>query len=85
MAEIKDRSGQPVLIVYTSGTTGRPKGAVLAQHTLLCSTQNSVAMHDMTADDRILAVLPLFHAGGLYIQTLPARHRTPPGGEDVAP
>jgi fatty-acyl-CoA synthase len=70
--EIEDRSGQPVLILYTFGTTGRPKGAVLTQYTLLCSAQNSVAMHDMTADDRILAVLPLFHAGGLNIQTLPA-------------
>jgi fatty-acyl-CoA synthase len=70
--ETEDRSGQPVLILYTSGATGRPKGAVLTQYTLLCSAQNSVAMHDMTADDRILAVLPLFHAGGLNIQTLPA-------------
>jgi len=70
--EIEDRSGQPVLILYTSGTTGRPKGAVLTQYALLHSAQNSVAMHDMTADDRILAVLPMFHAGGLNIQTLPA-------------
>ena len=70
--EIEDRSGQPVLILYTSGTTGRPKGAVLTQDALLCSAQNSVAMHDLTADDRILAVLPMFHAGGLNIQTLPA-------------
>ena len=70
--EIEDRSGQPVLILYTSGTTGRPKGAVLTQHALLRSAQNSVAMHDLTADDRILAVLPMFHAGGLNIQTLPA-------------
>jgi fatty-acyl-CoA synthase len=70
--EIEDRSGQPVLILYTSGTTGWPKGAVLTQNALLRSAQNSVAMHDMTADDRILAVLPMFHAGGLNIQTLPA-------------
>jgi fatty-acyl-CoA synthase len=45
---------------------------VLTQYALLHSAQNSVAMHDMTADDRILAVLPMFHAGGLNIQTLPA-------------
>jgi fatty-acyl-CoA synthase len=69
---IEDRSGQPVLILYTSGTTGRPKGAVLTQDALLRSAQNSVAMHDMTADDRILAALPMFHAGGLNIQALPA-------------
>ena len=70
--ENEERSGQPVLILYTSGTTGRPKGAVLTQDALLSSAQNSVAMHDLTADDRILAVLPMFHAGGLNIQALPA-------------
>jgi len=71
-ADGKDRPDKPVLILYTSGTTGWSKGVVLTQSTLLHSAQNSVAMHDLTADDRILAVLPMFHAGGLNIQTLPA-------------
>ncbi len=65
-------SDNPVLILYTSGTTGRPKGVVLTQSTLQWSARNSVNMHDMTAADHILTVLPLFHAGGLNIQTLPA-------------
>jgi fatty-acyl-CoA synthase len=67
-----DLSARPVLILYTSGTTGRPKGVVLTQAALACCVLNSQAMHDMTADDHILAVLPMFHAGGLCIQTLPA-------------
>ena len=71
-AEGKDRPDKPVLILYTSGTTGRSKGVVLTQSTLLHSARNSVSMHDLTAGDRILAVLPMFHAGGLNIQTLPA-------------
>jgi fatty-acyl-CoA synthase len=62
----------PLLIVYTSGTTGRPKGAVLAQGALICNTLMSQHMHDMTAEDHILTVLPLFHVGGLNIQTTPA-------------
>ena len=63
---------QPLLIVYTSGTTGRPKGAVLQQQAILYNALNSLHMHDMNSDDHILTVLPLFHVGGLNIQTLPA-------------
>lgn len=62
----------PVLLVYTSGTTGQPKGAVLTQEAVLFNALNSVHMHGMTASDRILTVLPMFHVGGLNIQTLPA-------------
>jgi len=62
----------PLLIVYTSGTTGRPKGAVLRQEALLWNAAMSQHMHDMTAADHVLTVLPLFHVGGLNIQTTPA-------------
>ncbi|MBX2835408.1 MAG: AMP-binding protein [Gammaproteobacteria bacterium] len=61
-----------LLIVYTSGTTGRPKGAVLSQRALLCSAAMSQHMLDLTPYDRVLNVLPLFHVGGLNIQPLPA-------------
>lgn len=64
----------PLLIVYTSGTTGRPKGAVLRQEALLWNAINSAHMHDLTSRDRVLTVLPLFHVGGLNIQTTPALH-----------
>ncbi|MEA2929278.1 MAG: fatty-acyl-CoA synthase, partial [Hyphomicrobiales bacterium] len=62
----------PLLIVYTSGTTGRPKGAVLRQEALVWNAVMSQHMHDMTAADHVLSVLPLFHVGGLNIQTTPA-------------
>jgi fatty-acyl-CoA synthase len=62
----------PLLIVYTSGTTGRPKGAVLRQEALLWNAAMSQHMHDLTARDHVLTVLPLFHVGGLNIQTTPA-------------
>lgn len=64
----------PLLIVYTSGTTGHPKGAVLRQEALVANAAMSQHMHDMTAQDHILTVLPLFHVGGLNIQTTPALH-----------
>jgi fatty-acyl-CoA synthase len=62
----------PLLIVYTSGTTGRPKGAVLRQQALIANAAMSQHLHDMTADDHVLTVLPIFHVGGLNIQTTPA-------------
>lgn len=62
----------PLLIVYTSGTTGRPKGAVLRQEALLWNGVMSQHMHALTSDDHVLTVLPFFHVGGLNIQTTPA-------------
>jgi fatty-acyl-CoA synthase len=61
-----------VLIVYTSGTTGKPKGVVLAQSALRWNAYNSIHAHDLTQADHVLTVLPLFHAGGLNNQTIPA-------------
>lgn len=68
-------AGDPLLLVYTSGTTGHPKGVVLTQSALLFNALNAVHMHDFRADDVVLTVLPLFHVGGLNIQTLPALYR----------
>jgi fatty-acyl-CoA synthase len=62
----------PVLLVYTSGTTGRPKGAVLGQMALQANALNACHAFALTPEDRVLTVLPLFHVGGLNIQTTPA-------------
>jgi fatty-acyl-CoA synthase len=64
----------PVLIVYTSGTTGKPKGAVHTQSALLWNIVNATLYQDLTSRDHVLTVLPMFHVGGLCIQTLPALH-----------
>ncbi len=61
-----------LLIVYTAGTTGRPKGAILTQQALLANAVMSQHMHAMTSEDHVLTVLPLFHVGGLNVQTTPA-------------
>jgi fatty-acyl-CoA synthase len=63
---------RPLLLVYTSGTTGRPKGAVLRQEALVWNATMSQHMHGLTSDDHVLTVLPFFHVGGLNIQTTPA-------------
>ncbi|MEM9852187.1 MAG: AMP-binding protein, partial [Pseudomonadota bacterium] len=62
----------PFLIVYTSGTTGRPKGAVLTQGAVLWNALISLHAHDLTAADHTLNVLPLFHVGGINIQMMPS-------------
>ncbi|MGE5338457.1 MAG: acyl-CoA synthetase [Gemmatimonadota bacterium] len=62
----------PLLVCHTSGSTGQPKGVLLTQGALIANAANSVALHDMTAEDRILTNLPLFHVGGLNNQTTPA-------------
>ncbi|MFQ5533394.1 MAG: long-chain fatty acid--CoA ligase [Sphingomonadales bacterium] len=69
---ISDNS--PLLIVYTSGTTGKPKGAVLTQNALLWNAINSMLAHDLRSSDHILTTLPMFHVGGLNILTTPALH-----------
>ena len=64
----------PVLLCYTSGSTGQPKGVVLTQEALFYNAVNSTHMHDLSSADVVLTSLPLFHVGGLNIQTLPALH-----------
>lgn len=61
-----------LLLVYTSGTTGQPKGALHTAAGMQANLRAAVDAQGLTADDRVLSVLPLFHVGGLCIQTLPA-------------
>ena len=65
-------SDMPLLLVYTSGTTGLPKGAVHTQAALMANARASAWAHDLVPGDKLLSTLPLFHVGGLCIQTLPA-------------
>jgi malonyl-CoA/methylmalonyl-CoA synthetase len=57
----------PALIGYTSGTTGRPKGAVLSHANLLASVESLRLAWRWSADDRLVLALPLFHMHGLGV------------------
>lgn len=53
--------------LYTSGTTGRSKGAMLTQGNLLSNAQALVSEWQFTADDVLLHALPIFHTHGLFV------------------
>ncbi len=61
-----------LLLVYTSGTTGEPKGAMHTLAGMVANVHMALNIQDLTPSDRVLCVLPMFHVGGLCIQTLPA-------------
>jgi fatty-acyl-CoA synthase len=54
-------------IMYTSGTTGRPKGAMLTHGNILWNNINASLAFDVLSDDNTLVVAPLFHVGGLNV------------------
>ncbi|RFU20457.1 long-chain-fatty-acid--CoA ligase [Geodermatophilus marinus] len=57
--------GDTAVIVYTAGTTGRPKGAELTHVQLFMNADTPGPLFDLRDDDVVLAVLPLFHVFGL--------------------
>jgi fatty-acyl-CoA synthase len=59
------------VILYTSGTTGRPKGALLSHANLTFNTMNQLAHVDVLSTDTALCMCPLFHATGLGQVSLP--------------
>jgi acyl-CoA synthetase (AMP-forming)/AMP-acid ligase II len=67
-----DPAGPPIVpkaedyawLMYTSGTTGRPKGVAWCQHKILGSARMNAATSEMAGDTRVLQVTPAFHIGG---------------------
>jgi len=58
------------LIVYTSGTTGLPKGVVLTQYNLLVDAMAIAEWHELSPDQRMMCVLPIHHVNGTVVTLL---------------
>ena len=65
-----ERDGEDlVALLYTSGTTGRSKGAMLSQNNLLSNAETLVELWKFTEKDVLLHALPIFHTHGLFVAT----------------
>lgn len=66
--ELPELSAQnDALLMYTSGTTGKPKGVRLSHKNLIAGGLNTAMAHQLSANDRGLCVLPLYHINGLCV------------------
>ncbi len=63
---------KPALIVYTSGTTGPPKGAMLSHDNLLAAARNGGRVFSVSPDDEVLSYLPLCHIAERLISVIDA-------------
>jgi fatty-acyl-CoA synthase len=65
----------PAMILYTSGTTGFPKGAVISYRMMFWNSVNTGLRLNLTQNEVVLTFLPLFHTGGWNVLTTPCLHR----------
>jgi len=71
-APLRDANPEtPIILMYTSGTTGKPKGALLPARKALYNSLNAEIYFGADTTDRVLIVAPLFHSLGLQILALP--------------
>lgn len=61
---------RPGLLMYTSGTTGNPKGVVLPERAPLNGGLNCIIAHELTPEDRVHLVLPLYHINGFCVSLM---------------
>lgn len=62
--------GDEAIIVYTSGTTGEPKGVVLCHRNLLADIEGMARWHRIGSEDRLMCVLPIHHVNGMVVTLL---------------
>jgi amino acid adenylation domain-containing protein len=67
----KTAASDVALLMYTSGSTGMPKAAVHTQGSIMAQARNSVLSHELTARDRSLLVLPLYHINAECVTLIP--------------
>ena len=66
-AVLVDRGAEPVAMLYTSGTTGKPKGAMLTTENLISNARALTDIWGFSSGDVLVHALPIFHVHGLFI------------------
>ena len=61
----------PWMILYTGGTTGRSKGAIISHRQVTWNAWNTIAGWGLSPEDRVPILTPFFHTGGLHVFTTP--------------
>lgn len=61
----------PLAMIYTGGTTGKPKGVVLSHQSILWNAMNTIISWSLTAEDVTVNYLPMFHTGGINALSIP--------------
>ncbi|MCC2677504.1 MAG: Acyl-CoA synthetase [Pseudobdellovibrio sp.] len=79
-SEFSAAPNDALMILYTSGTTGSPKGAVLTHSSVFWNSINTSISLNLTQNECAVIFLPLFHTGGWNVLTTPILHR---GGKIV--
>ncbi len=80
LTEVRD--DDDALLMYTSGTTGKPKGCVLSHRSVIAGGEFTSTAHHLNAQDRVLCAMPLYHINGQIVTTVaPLVH----GGSVVMP
>lgn len=64
----------PFLIIYTGGTTGRPKGVVLSHKNVFWNSINTIVSWGISDRETTVTYMPMFHTGGLNALSLPILH-----------
>ena len=65
----------PHILMYTSGTTGVPKGAILSHRKTFFNALNADIFYELTSKDIMIVSRPLFHSGGLLVEAAPVLYK----------
>lgn len=68
---VKVDNESPAVLIFTSGTTGKPKGAMITHRAMVSNATNTVLSWGLTKDDSTITLSPMFHTAGLFSFVIP--------------
>jgi fatty-acyl-CoA synthase len=73
--EVSIGDEDPHILMYTSGTTGIPKGAILSHRKTFFNALNADIFYNLTSKDIMIVSRPMFHSGGLLVEAAPVLYK----------